>query len=173
MQAPKNAIEVKELKNNTDSGRPQSDCGLRISNQSPVSNKRKALLSARIAATIKDPDGEDEPAGLRDVEHDPRLRDWWQTFLAASRAMELPIEEYKDSPTAGLIFTCNVIRVYEENIDKDLLPGILCTKVIDRCREDRAMWPPEFLDHRDRLRKRERLQGGPRTQSRSYEHANL
>lgn len=58
--------------------------------------------------------------------------------------------------------------VYEDRKSEAIPPGILCSKIIDRCMSEQKackklgsdpseyFWPPDFQDHRDRLRAEER-----------------
>lgn len=66
-------------------------------------------------------------------------------------------------------FVTVVGELYEDHKDNLPLPGILCSKIIDRCMsEQKALktlgmdpsdyyWPPDFQRHRDNLRRRERV----------------
>jgi hypothetical protein len=68
------------------------------------------------------------------------------------------------SPVLGSEFVCTVVEVYEENEGKDLTPGNLCSKILDRCERERKRnggtgyyWPPDFQKHRNQLRAQERM----------------
>ena len=61
-----------------------------------------------------------------------------------------------DSPIVGIEFADALSLVYEKHFNEGLLPGILATKVIDHCMREKILYPPDFVEHRDRLRKRER-----------------
>lgn len=72
------------------------------------------------------------------------------------------------SPLLSWEFVTAVTEVYEKHADRGVLPGNLCSKVIDFCTTERKRdggegyyWPPDFQAHRDRLREEERQ----RTQS--------
>ena len=71
------------------------------------------------------------------------------------------------SPLLSGDFVEAIVFVYEENREKGLPPGILCSKVIDYCEQQRKScealgcgagyyFPPDFVDHRNRLREIER-----------------
>jgi hypothetical protein len=73
--------------------------------------------------------------------------------------------EYKpdlQSPLLSWDFVDAVRDVVEEYSYKETSPGNLCSKVIDECERQRKvygsgyLWPPDFQEHRDRLREYER-----------------
>jgi len=85
--------------------------------------------------------------------------------------------QYKpENPTnlpAGFVFA--VSDVYDRRRNEALSPGFLCSKIIDRCMSEQASYrtlgmdpseyyyPPEFVEHRDRLMKkaRQHVQAAP------------
>ena len=76
----------------------------------------------------------------------------------------------KDSTVITDGFTCTLMEVFEKHKNDGISAGNLCSKIIDRCLSQQEAckkldadpsdyyWPPEFQQHRDRLRAEERLQ---------------
>jgi hypothetical protein len=88
---------------------------------------------------------------------------WGETEIAAFEAIRYPIDP--DSPLITHGFVEAVTTVYEEWHGK-VNAWIMCCKVIDECQRmmnpgekmvpTAALYPPDFQDHRDRLREEER-----------------
>jgi Helix-turn-helix domain len=117
--------------------------------------KRKKKLEARIADklmesgnTLNRKFNDDERKAFAFIKYDP---------------------EYPSNLPTG--FVCEVVDAYADHKDDGLSPGILCSKIIDRCMEEQKSiktlgggfeypsdyyWPPDFQAHRDRLRAEER-----------------
>jgi hypothetical protein len=60
------------------------------------------------------------------------------------------------SPLLGRDFVFSVMEIVDDHGAKGVLPGNLCSKVIDFCSTEKILWPPDFQAHRDRLREAER-----------------
>jgi hypothetical protein len=163
LQAPKKVKEVKELKNGTaDAVRRPFDAKLPLSEQRGFSpSEKKKKLTARLAKAIS------------------ANQDSYRTFIEyeISRGREHPFGDeerqafsatgYKpdlNSPLLSFDFVMTVLDVYEQTRRKVILPGNLCSRIIDRCQSEKERndgegyhWPPDFQEHRDRLREQERL----------------
>jgi hypothetical protein len=155
--APKNAVEVKKEKNCcADSVRRPFDAELRHPSKIFSPKKRKQKLESRlIEKGFKNKSmftgnlDEDERAAFAATGYTPRdpqkLHDG---FVAAVEAMW---DKFKDT---------------------EISQGNLCSKIIDYCQAQQEScvkldapaarsdyyWPPDFQDHRDRLRAQERVQ---------------
>lgn len=173
LQAPKNAIEVKKEKNERlEAVRRPNDAELRSSREHKVHGRgctpskpsplptgkdfslseKRILLGERIAASLTENrtrfDREFEECELEAFDY-IRYEKYQPTYLADG-------------------FVTVVAEVYLDHKDNLPLPGILCSKIIDRCKSeiesckklgmDRSdyYWPPDFQKHRDRLRAKER-----------------
>lgn len=162
LQAPKNAVEVKkEKKEGADAVRRPVDAELRssISPSKSASRFRKNQnLTARLAKAIRVNGNQ-----IRgDLDRDERA-----VLQAAINATDYDATDEKVL-TDGFMFT--LMEVYEKHKNDGTSPGNLCSKVIDRCLSQQEAcktigsdssdyyWPPDFTDHRNRLRERERLQ---------------
>jgi|GEM_PF-2640716 hypothetical protein len=92
--------------------------------------------------------------------------------LAAFKATRY---EVRDPAQLSCGFVWTVVDVFRDHQGESLSPGILCSKIIDRCVSEQSackklgadpseyFWPVDFQDHRDRLRAEERraeAQGG-------------
>jgi len=106
---------------------------------------RSKKLTERIASKLKDDTLKEY--GLGSNEERWRLD-------GACRAIGYSLDV--DSPIVGIEFADALSLVYEKHFNEGLLPGILATKVIDHCMREKILYPPDFVEHRDRLRKRER-----------------
>ena len=174
LQAPKNAVEIKKEKNGKsdavrrpiDAERPFASHSALEGGRSPLpeptplrtksisSLTKRAKLSARLADRIR----KNGNNYIDELDSDER---------AAFSAVR-----YEPGDVGSLAggFISVVYEVYEEHENGDISPGNLCSKIIDRClSEQRAakmlggdpsdyFWPPEFQEHRDRLREGERIQ---------------
>lgn len=134
--------------------RTANDAELRVlpPNPSFKKNQKKERLAAHLAGKIAK-DGE-------------RLEDWdlgeWKeeiirTFDAIGYRLNLR------SPQLSAAFLITACEVFDENREREITRGNLCSKIIDRCvrvnKEDPDggyYWPPDFQEHRDRLRQAER-----------------
>jgi hypothetical protein len=176
LQIPKKLVEViEEKKGEDDAVRRRFDAELPLpippvdEKATPTSN-RKAKLEARLAGKIgrgllerfsswiaicqesgrDHPFGADERVAFKALQYEPDLK----------------------SPLLSWSFVWAVVNVYDKYEDKDVTPGNLCSKVIDYCiaqkgrGEEGYNWPPDFQDHRDRLRQVERQADGSRPPSR-------
>jgi hypothetical protein len=161
LQAPKKLKEVKELKeqkNETANAvRRRFDVELLADRIPPL---RKEKLQNRLEKKIEStnasyPDwikscrkrGEDHPFGAEEQ----------KAFEATGYTPNL------SSLLLGFEFVTTVVDVYEETRKKDISPGNLCSRIIDRCQTERGRndgegyyWPPDFQHHRDSLRAQER-----------------
>lgn len=83
-----------------------------------------------------------------------RYPQWWIEAQQAAAAVGYELDE--KSPVVSPDFAWALLEVWEDHCESNLPPGILCTKVIDRCCSENVIWPPDFQDHRDSLRAQER-----------------
>ena len=170
LQAPKNAVEVKNEKNGkSDAVRRPFDTELRLSNPSIKSASRfrkNQNLSARLAAKI-------QKSGYTFSEWVKVCKQHgWSHPLDAEMDQSFEAMQYDpdlESPLLSTDFIHAVREVWEDNREKNLPAGILCTKVIDYCDRERKShktlgdedpgfyYPPDFVDHRNKLRARERM----------------
>jgi hypothetical protein len=182
LQAPKNAVEVKDLKKGKkehhDAVRRPVDAELRVAHQPEIhgrgeppskpspqaeaselhrrgfsSLKRKKKLEARIAAKLM----EGGNAFFGDLDDEERAA---FEFIGYKT-------EYPQNLPAGFVYAA--WEVYEEHKDEGLSLGILCTKIIDHCMSEQKSYktlgmdpseyyyPPDFVEHRERLRAKERV----------------
>jgi hypothetical protein len=156
LQPTKNAVEVKTEKNG------KADAVRRLSDPSPKSAarfKKNQNLSARLAAKIQ------ESGYSFSGWADHCEKKGWPHPWNAERRQAFEAMQYKpnlESPLLSMDFVIAVEFVWEENQDKDLPAGILCSKVIDCCERERKRdgdgnyYPPNFVEHRNQLRARER-----------------
>jgi hypothetical protein len=166
LQAPKKVVEVKkEKKGKADAVRRPFDAEQRALHKSFFSpSEKKKKLTARLAAKIQ--------------KQDDSYAEWVEACRAKGREhpfgpaereafKALHYEPDLESPLLSFDFVSSVVCVYDEHREKDLSPGILCSKVIDFCEQERKRdktldcdggyyYPPDFVDHRNRLRARER-----------------
>jgi hypothetical protein len=121
------------------------------------SEKRKKLI-AHLAAKIK---GEDdlfldyiERCKKRGGSH-PFGDEEREAFAATAYTPDL------NSPLLGFDFVMAVVDVYDKKRGKGISAGNLCSAIIDYCEVEKERngyghnYPPDFLEHRDRLRKNE------------------
>jgi len=172
LRASKNAVEVKKEKKELDAVRRRFDAELPVAssslkakpNPNPSSNGR-AKLQARIARRIANADERFSSyieACLKRGHPHPFGADEQDAFRAVGYKPDLSSDHLSFS------FVMSVVNVYEEHRDKGVTPGNLCSKVIDYCTTNRKKditlggngdgyyWPPDFQQHRDRLRRQER-----------------
>jgi hypothetical protein len=132
-----------------------TDAELPTMNAYEVSSKptKKERLKANLKKLIaegKDSYAEASKAGYTLKDED----------ILAFRAMKY--EPDLESPEVTIGFLMAMTDVYEENLGKNISPGNLCSKVIDECEKQQKQgetgyyWPPDFQDHRNRLRAKER-----------------
>lgn len=163
--APKNLEEVKEVEEEKhDAVRRRFDAELRPPKRLFSPSEKKKKLAAHLAAKIREENG-----SFLDWIKVCEKKGWEHPFGEEEReAFEaLQYKPNLKSPLLSNDFVFAVACVYEENREKDLLPGILCSRVIDFCERERKgnktigahgcyYYPPDFLAHRDRLREEER-----------------
>jgi hypothetical protein len=160
LQVPKNALEVKNKKNEKRNAvRRPFDAELRASSKGffSSSEKRKKLL-ANVAAKIREQDDSFgsyiEICKKKGYDH-PFGRDERKAFEALRYKPDL------QSPLLSFDFVMAAVEVCEANEEKGVLPGNLCSKLIDYCDTERKKngghyYPPDFLTHRNLLRTSER-----------------
>jgi hypothetical protein len=119
-------------------------------------SEKKAKLTTRLAKAIR-LNGSQFSGGLETEER--------AVLQAAVNAMRYTA---KDSTVITDGFACMLTEVYEKHKNDGTSTGNLCSKVIDRCLSEQKAcktlssdpseyyWPPDFQDHRDRLRVEER-----------------
>jgi hypothetical protein len=166
LQTPKKLEEVKKARSaekneKYDAVRRLFDVQLPV----PISHfkgasrlKRKQNLTAHLAAKIRD-EGSFldyiEDCKKRGCEH-PFDLEKREAFAATGYVPDLK------SPLLGFDFVMNVQEVYDDNRGKGVSSGNLCSKIIDYCERERKRcgggnyYPPDFVEHRDRLRAKER-----------------
>jgi hypothetical protein len=158
LQAPKNALEVKNKKNEKRNAVRRRFDAERLADRTPPF--RKENLQNRLEKKIESTNdsyldwidscrkrGEGHPFGTEEQ----------KAFEATGYKPDL------GSPLLSFDFVTTVVDVYEETRKKDISAGNLCSRIIDRCQSERERnygegyyWPPDFQDHRDRLRIQER-----------------
>lgn len=160
LQAPKNAVEVKNKKNERHNAvRRPFDAELRASSKgffSP-SEKRKKLL-ANVAAKISEHD--DSFGSFIEV---CKKKGYDHPFGPGERKAFEALRYKPDfqSPLLSFDFVMGAVEVCEANEGKGVLPGNLCSKLIDYCETERKKnggyyYPPDFVTHRNLLRASER-----------------
>ena len=153
---PRDFKEIGVPKKAVESNRKEKDVR-RPTSTAYSSEEGKKKLETRLARKIT---RENECLGefLDSIERDlgRRYPDWWSWVSAGCKAMSYTLDE--SSPLVSSGFACAIHTVFRREADKKLLPGILASKVIDCCQETETLWPPDFQDHRDRLRAEERRQ---------------
>jgi hypothetical protein len=170
LQAPKKSIEVKNEKNGTSDAvrrRFDSELPLSIPSSEPEvkpSSSQRAKLEARLAGKIESDD--DRFSSYVEL---CKKKGWAYPFGVEERAAFKAAQYEPDlsSPLLSLTFVMVVVEEFEKCKGKNVTPGNLCSKVIDHCmtmmkrssvnsETHGYYWPPDFKDHRDRLRERER-----------------
>ena len=130
-------------------------------NQQPPSFKRKAnpkpSLALRTAEAIY--------KNGNQYSRDHLDSDEYEILEAAVKAVRWNASSPKN---IAMGFTLMLMETYEKHRADEISPGNLCSKVIDRCASEQKackttgadpsdyFWPPDFQEHRDRLRKEER-----------------
>lgn len=160
LEAPKNAKKLRNKEERLDAVRRPIDAERREPSGksfSPLAKKRK--LSRRLGLAVRN--GHNEFDGDLDAEE-----------LVAFKATRY---EVRDPAPLSCGFVWTVVDVFRDYQGESLPPGILCSKIIDRCVSEQSackklgtdpseyFWPVDFQDHRDRLRAEERraeAQGG-------------
>jgi hypothetical protein len=181
LQAPKKLKKLKNIRReDEDAVRRRVDAELTASippldqrpSQKPnPSLERKANPTSSLRTKL-----EVRLAGKIESEHEERFSSWiavcqkkgWaHPFGAEERAAfkALQYEPDLQSPHLSFSFVMSAAYVHEKNKGKDVTPGNLCSKVIDYCMTQIGRsggecggsyyWPPDFQDHRDRLRAQE------------------
>lgn len=154
LQAPKKLRSKEEKKERLDAVRRPFDAEQRLAARKAFSpsEKRKKLEKRLEAKALK---GGNIFEGAFDADE-----------IAAFGATQYRIRDQK-CLTGGFVYV--VWEVYDDWKDEGLPPGILCSKIIDRCKAEQEsckklgsdpseyFWPPDFQDHRDRLRAQERV----------------
>jgi hypothetical protein len=166
LQAPKKLKELKEVKavkeqkkETANAVRRQVDAELRASSKGSFSpsEKRKKLLT-NVAAKIREQDDSFgsyiEICKKKGYDH-PFGPDERKAFEALRYKPDL------QSPLLSFDFVMAAVEVCEANEGKGVLPGNLCSKLIDYCDTERKKsgghyYPPDFLTHRNLLRTSER-----------------
>jgi hypothetical protein len=161
LEAPKNLEEVKEVEEGKhDAVRRRFDAERRVPPKrlfSPSEKKKKLAghLTKAISAKQDSYRHFIETEIARGRKH-PFENQERQAFSATRYKPDL------NSPLLSFDFVMTVVDVYEEAQKKDISPGNLCSRIIDRCQTNRERdgegyyWPPDFQEHRDRLREEER-----------------
>ena len=160
LQPPKNLEEVKEVKKGTaDAVRRRVDAELHLTSLSQTSKSKN--LKIRLAEKIQQDEG-----SLSDYIEYFRKKGWDHPF-GVDEQKALTATRWKPdlkSPVLAFDFVETALEVYEENEGRDITPGNLCSKIIDRCERNRKhnggtgyYWPPDFQKHRDQLRAQERI----------------
>jgi hypothetical protein len=171
LQAPKKLKKLKnQKKGEADAVRRPFDAELRSCPPPPFSRKDKTkLLRERLEAKIKS--------------SGDSYTEWVKHQLSRGRRHPFGDEERRafeatgyrpdlSSPSLSFDFVYAVVEVYEDNQSKGISPGNLCSKIIDHCQTERGRtdgigyyWPPDFQEHRDRLRAQECVHERVRTTS--------
>lgn len=153
LQAPKKYRSIEEKKDGLDAVRRPKDAELHSADKKVFSpSERKKRLAVRLREAVRRNGNE---------------------FCGELNKVERAAFEYiKYSPCAlhslsdGFVFS--VWLLYKDHKDKLPLPGILCSKIIDKCLSEQEsnkkqgiepsdyFWPVDFQEHRNRLRAEER-----------------
>ena len=177
LQAPKKSIEViEERRKEHDAVRRRFDAEQRLSSKRVFSpSEKKQKLAERLAAKIR----EHRESYLELIEY-CRMNGSESPFGKEEREAFAMLQYDVDltNPLLTCGFVDAVVDVCEAQREADVLPGNLCSKVIDLCESRRSSgwrssgcyYPPDFVDHRNRLRAMERASEGP---SRSYEEVRV
>lgn len=91
-------------------------------------------------------------------DHGERYPEWWSNVRSACEFLEYRLDE--NDPTVTASFVGELGSQFEKHEDAirsgEMLPGIFATKVIDELVQEKQFFPPSFVEHRDRLRTKER-----------------
>jgi hypothetical protein len=154
LQTPKNAVEGIEEKNGkADAVRRPEDAEHRIAIRKSFSpSERRKNIEERLAVEVR------KNGNTFDDELDD---EGWRVFKYVGY-------EPPDPRSLPSGFVCAAWDVYDTHKGKLPSPGNLCSKIIDRCVSEQKSWrtlngdpsefywPPDFKEHRDRLRAQER-----------------
>lgn len=162
--SPNQERRMKTQNGELDAGRPASDAEPPVAGESSKGNSnhsgqrkdspaRRKKFEERIAAKLRDPNGDDEP--LSDLLHDGKP-EWWAAAERCARYVGYSLDLQK--ATLGANFAGALAQAWDEHHDNLPTPGILATKVIDACngQTPRVLYPPDFVERRDLLRYREK-----------------
>ena len=125
--------------------------------QKTSKSKRQASMEKRLIQKIQD-EGESFSQWCKGKHH-PEYAFLTETSEAFA-AMKFPLDG--NDPCVSISFVISAREVWLENREKDITPGVLCCKVIDRLERFRkdgepgSYWPPSFQAHRNELRAQER-----------------
>jgi len=153
LHAAKKLRSKEEKKRKADAVRRRFDAEHRPSIRKVFSpSEKKEKLATRLEAAVR------KNKSAFDCE---LLDDEREAFYA----LEYLLDDVRQLPSG---FVDAVLRVWEKYKDNALPSGILCSKVIDYCMKEQEsyrklkmdpsdyFWPPDFQDHRNRLREEER-----------------
>jgi hypothetical protein len=166
-QAPKKSIELEKEREDAVRRRFHAELPLSIPSSEPEakpSSSQRAKLEARLAGKIESDD--DRFSSYVEL---CKKKGWTHPFGVEERAAFKAVQYEPDlySPLLSLTFVMVVVEEFEKCKGKEVTPGNLCSKVIDHCmtmmkrssvncETHGYYWPPDFKDHRDKLREQER-----------------
>ncbi len=142
--------------------RPYAELRGRSGNDSPSRKSKTERLTTHLQETISQGGN-----CFRDWMETCKRKKWGNPFGDEEREAfaALGYTPTLDSPLLTTDFVNAVVDVYDETREKGkgFTQGNLCSKVIDRCDEqirsgEPAYYPPDFKEHRDRIRAVERGQ---------------
>lgn len=99
---------------------------------------------------------DDEPLSAY-VNGDESEPEWFADSTACADYLGYSLDPRRADVSVG--FAGAMAGVWSRHGASPPQPGILASKVIDECRRDKALWPPDFQKHRDWLRAAERKDG--------------
>jgi hypothetical protein len=154
LQTPKNAVEIKKEKMEQDAVRRASIVPLCKGASRFQKNQN---LTARLITKIQDEGSFSdyiEECEKRGREH-PFGDEEREAFAATKYEPDL------NSPLLSFDFVMAVVDVYDKKRGKDISAGNLCSAIVDYCNEEiergnGGYYPPDFVEHRNRLRENER-----------------
>lgn len=123
--------------------------------------KKEESMERRLIQKIQD---EDESVSQWREKKNAPDNELMSEIKAAFDAMRFPFNV--NDPCISMSFAIFAREVWAENRSKDIPPGILCCKLIDRLQRYRktgepgCYWSPKFQRHRDNLRAQERAHAG-------------
>jgi hypothetical protein len=154
-----------------DAVRRPVDAELRCSSRGAFSpSEKKQKLFGRLIAKISE-----QGDLFSECRRACRKKGWDPFGVEEQQAFEaLQYKPDLDSPLLSWDFVSAVVEVYDENRQKGLPASILCSKVIDFCERERKSnktlgcdggyyYPPDFVDHRNRLSATERANQSSRS----------